>query len=51
MILTLFLSIWGLTVTMPTALLAKNFPLDVQECLRQKGVPDGNSSAITANSR
>ena len=26
----LFLGIWGVTVTMPTALLAKNFPKDVQ---------------------
>ena len=32
----LFLGIWGLTVTMPTALLAKNFPEDVQEKLRPR---------------
>ena len=30
----LFLGIWGVTVTMPTALLAKNFPEDVQQKLR-----------------
>ena len=29
----LFLGIWGVTVTLPTALLAKNFPEDVQEKL------------------
>ena len=29
----LFLGIWGVTVTLPTALLAKNFPKDVQEKL------------------
>ena len=29
----LFLGIWGVTVTMPTGLLAKNFPKDVQEKL------------------
>lgn len=32
----LFLGIWGVTVTMPTALLAKNFPKDVQERLRPR---------------
>lgn len=32
----LFLGIWGVTVTMPTALLAKNFPEDVQERLRPR---------------
>ena len=32
----LFLGIWGVTVTMPTALLAKNFPEDVQEKLRPR---------------
>lgn len=32
----LFLGIWGVTVTMPTKLLAKNFPLDVQERLRPR---------------
>ena len=32
----LFLGIWGVTVTMPTALLAKNFPKDVQEKLRPR---------------
>jgi len=32
----LFLSIWGVTVTMPTKLLAKNFPLDVQERLKPR---------------
>ena len=32
----LFLGIWGVTVTMPTKLLAKNFPEDVQECLRPR---------------
>ena len=30
----LFLCIWGVTVTMPTELLAKNFPEDVQEALK-----------------
>ena len=37
----LFLGIWGVTVTMPTALLAKNFPEDVQERLapRLKSLP------------
>ena len=37
----LFLGIWGVTVTMPTALLAKNFPEDVQEKLkpRLEGLP------------
>ena len=29
----LFFGIWGVTVTMPTALLAKSFPEDVQERL------------------
>ena len=32
----LFMGIWGATVTMPTALLAKNFPEDVQERLRPR---------------
>ena len=32
----LFLGIWGVTVTMPTALLAKNFPEDVQERLKPR---------------
>lgn len=32
----LFLGIWGVTVTMPTRLLAKNFPEDVQEKLRPR---------------
>ncbi|MDO4866654.1 MAG: hypothetical protein Q4C10_08845 [Clostridia bacterium] len=32
----LFLGIWGVTVTMPTGLLAKNFPEDVQERLRPR---------------
>jgi len=32
----LFLGIWGVTVTMPTALLAKNFPKDVQEKIRPR---------------
>ena len=32
----LFLGIWGVTVTLPTALLAKNFPEDVQERLRPR---------------
>lgn len=32
----LFLCIWGVTVTMPTALLAKNFPVDVQERLKPR---------------
>jgi len=32
----LFLCIWGVTVTMPTRLLAKNFPLDVQERLKPR---------------
>lgn len=30
----LFFGIWGVTVTMPTKLLAKNFPEDVQKCLQ-----------------
>ena len=34
--LLLFLGIWGVTVTMPTALLAKNFPRDVQEALKPR---------------
>ncbi len=32
----LFLAIWGVTVTLPTRLLAKNFPKDVQERLRPR---------------
>ena len=32
----LFLGIWGVTVTLPTARLAKNFPEDVQERLRPR---------------
>lgn len=32
----LFFGIWGVTVTMPTKLLAKNFPLDVQERLQPR---------------
>ena len=32
----LFLGIWGVTVTMPTGLLAKNFPEDVQERLKPR---------------
>ena len=32
----LFLCIWGVTVTMPTALLVKNFPADVQERLKPR---------------
>lgn len=32
----LFLGIWGVTVTMPTKLLARNFPEDVQEKLQPK---------------
>lgn len=32
----LFFGIWGVTVTMPTKLLAKNFPQDVQEALRPR---------------
>ena len=32
----LFLGIWGVTVTMPTKRLAKNFPEDVQERLRPR---------------
>jgi hypothetical protein len=32
----LFFGIWGVTVTMPTKLLAKNFPEDVQERLRPR---------------
>ena len=34
--LLLFLSIWGVTVTMPTKLLAKYFPLDVQKRLKPR---------------
>ena len=32
----LFFGIWGVTVTMPTKLLAKNFPEDVQERLKPR---------------
>ncbi|MBQ9198035.1 MAG: hypothetical protein IJ157_12480 [Clostridia bacterium] len=32
----LFLGIWGVTVTMPTKLLARNFPEDVQERLKPR---------------
>lgn len=32
----LFLGIWGVTVTMPTKLLARNFPEDVQEKLQPR---------------
>ena len=32
----LFLGIWGVTVTLPTGLLAKNFPEDVQEKLKPR---------------
>lgn len=32
----LFFGIWGVTVTMPTGFLVKNFPEDVQERLRQR---------------
>ncbi|MBQ9298885.1 MAG: hypothetical protein IJ214_00065 [Clostridia bacterium] len=32
----LFLGIWGVTVTLPTKLLAKNFPKDVQEKLKPR---------------
>ena len=32
----LFLGIWGVTVTLPTRLLAKNFPEDVQEKLKPR---------------
>lgn len=32
----LFFGIWGVTVTMPTKLLAKNFPEDVQERLQPR---------------
>ena len=32
----LFLGIWGVTVTMPTKLLAENFPKDVQEKLKPR---------------
>lgn len=32
----LFFGIWGVTVTMPTGLLVKNFPEDVQERLRPR---------------
>ena len=34
--LLLFLCIWGVTVTMPTKLLVKNFPVDVQERLKPR---------------
>ena len=34
--ISLFLAIWGVTVTMPTGLLAKNFPSDVQVCLKPR---------------
>ncbi|MCR4557369.1 MAG: hypothetical protein K5779_06070 [Saccharofermentans sp.] len=34
--ISLFLAIWGLTVTMPTSLLARNFPADVQDCLKPR---------------
>ena len=34
--ISLFLTIWGLTVTMPTGLLTKNFPVDVQACLKPR---------------
>lgn len=32
----LFLCIWGVTVTLPTGRLVKNFPVDVQESLRPR---------------
>lgn len=32
----LFLGIWGCTVTLPTKMLAKNFPEDVQEALKPR---------------
>ena len=32
----MFLGIWGVTATLPTSLLAKNFPEDVQEKLRPR---------------
>ncbi|MBQ6520290.1 MAG: hypothetical protein IJI14_16360 [Anaerolineaceae bacterium] len=32
----LFLGIWGVTITMPTGLLLKNFPEDVQEKLKPR---------------
>lgn len=32
----LFLTVWGVTVTMPTGLLAANFPKDVQERLKPR---------------
>lgn len=32
----LFVAIWGVTLTMPTKLLAKNFPQDVQERLQPR---------------
>lgn len=35
-ILLLWLMIWSATLTMPTKLLAKNFPLDVQEALQPR---------------
>ena len=34
--LLLFAGIWGVTITMPTSLLAKNFPADVQERLKPR---------------
>ncbi|MDO4420989.1 MAG: hypothetical protein Q4C15_02965 [Eubacteriales bacterium] len=34
--ISLFLAIWGLTVTLPTNLLVKNFPVDVQDCLKPR---------------
>lgn len=44
----LFLGIWGVTVTMPTALLAKNFPEDVQQRLRPRleGLPMSPKRAL-----
>lgn len=33
---SLFLAVLGLTVTMPTSLLARNFPVDVQACLKPR---------------
>lgn len=32
----LFFGIWGVTITMPTAMLAQNFPKDVQEALKPR---------------
>ena len=34
--ISLFLTIWGVTVTLPTSLLIKNFPADVQVCLKPR---------------